>query len=400
MRSLIAALLIAAIIPLASAEEVIKIGVIGTGGRGTGAAANALTAAPNVHLIAMADPFPDRIEKSLKTLKESRELQGGLLENIKVKDDHIFTGLDCYKKLLETDVDYVILTEPPGFRPPHFEAAIEAGAHVYIEKPLTEYPAEADDILAAAKKKGLKVSVAHVKRYMDQFLLMKKLLDQGYLGDVLGVRFQGKQDSRVGGEDLIVLGSHDMDMMRFFFGDPRWCFASVTADGRDITKQDIRKGREPYTVAGDTIRADYMFDNNIQCRWCSVKGSENWNQSYRHGDKSLSKWGFDIFGSKRILSHQESIGTYVLDFPFITPVDPPVQWRPLEELGNVTKPDYLSHPIRNLIYAIENDTKPQCSGEDARWAVEMVCAVYHSQRKKAQIPFPLEERGHPLRDYY
>jgi len=369
----------------AAAQKIYRAAVIGRTGRGNyGHGLDTIfNDLENVTVVAVADENPDGLKNAAQRSGAKRSY------------------LDFHEMLKKEKPDIVsVAPRQPDCHREMALAAIEAGAHVYIEKPLTEYPAEADDILAAAKKKGLKVSVAHVKRYMDQFLLMKKLLDQGYLGDVLGVRFQGKQDSRVGGEDLIVLGSHDMDIMRFFFGDPRWCFASVTADGRDITKQDIRKGREPYTVAGDTIRADYMFDNNIQCRWCSVKGSENWNQSYRHGDKSLSKWGFDIFGSKRILSHQESIGTYVLDFPFITPVDPPVQWRPLEELGNVTKPDYLSHPIRNLIYAIENDTKPQCSGEDARWAVEMVCAVYHSQRKKAQIPFPLEERGHPLRDYY
>ena len=71
-------------------------------------------------------------------------------------------------------------------------AAIEAGAHIYMEKPITEYPAEADDILNAAKAKGLKIAVAHTRRFMDCFLRMKKLLDDGYLGEILEVRFQGK----------------------------------------------------------------------------------------------------------------------------------------------------------------------------------------------------------------
>ncbi len=275
-------------------------------------------------------------------------------------------------------------------------AAIAAGAHIYMEKPITEYPKEADDILKAADAKGLKIAVAHVRRFMDHFLLMKKILDEGYLGEVLDVRFQGKQDRRVGGEDLIVLGSHDMDIMRLFFGDPLWCFAAVTANGRDISAAGVHTGNEPYTVAGDTIRAEYQFRNNIQCRWMSVKAGEGWNRNYERNGKSINKWGFDIFGSRRILSHQESMGTFVSDFPFIASGDAAVAWKPIQETASLTKPPHLSHPIRDLIHAIETGGKPQCSGEDARWAVEMVCAVYLSQIEKARIPFPLQERNHPL----
>ncbi len=264
-------------------------------------------------------------------------------------------------------------------------AAIEVGAHIYMEKPISEFPKDADDILSAAKKKGLKISLAHTKRYMDHFLLMKKLIGEGYLGDILEIRFRGKQDSRVGGEDLIVLGSHDMDMMRFFLGDPQWCFASVTANGRDITPADVRKGREPYTIAGDTIRADYQFNSNIQCRWSSVKGTGTWNQNYKHKDKTTTKWGFDIYGSKRLLSHLEGVGTFVLDCPFFVFGDPELKWTPIETIGSVSKPEFLSHPIRNLIHAIETDSTPQCSGEDARWAVEMVCATYLSQQCKGRV---------------
>lgn len=370
---------------VSAAQKEYRAAVIGRTGRGNyGHGLDTIfNGLENVTVVAVADEDPAGLREAVKRSGAKRSY------------------LDFHEMLTKEKPDIVSI----GPRQPdcHREmalAAIEVGAHIYVEKPFTEYPAEADEILTAAKKKGLKVSVAHTRRYMDHFLLMKKVLDEGYLGDVLGVRIQGKQDSRVGGEDLIVLGSHDMDIMRLFFGDPQWCFASVTVNGRDITKDDIRKGREPYTVAGDTIHADYRFDNNLQCHWCSVAAPGDWNQSYRHGDRSINKWGFDIFGTKRILSHQESIGTYVLDFPFIAPGDPSIQWKPLQEVASITKPPRLSHPIRNLIYAIENDAKPQCSGEDARWAVEMVCAVYHSQRQKARVPFPLEDRGHPLNDYY
>ena len=150
---------------------------------------------------------------------------------------------------------------------------------------------------------------------------------------------------------------------------------------------------------GDTIRADYQFDNNIQCRWSSVKGTGTWNQNYKHKDKTTTKWGFDIYGSKRLLSHLEGVGTFVLDCPFFVIGDPELKWTPIETIGSVSKPEFLSHPIRNLIHAIETDSKPQCSGEDARWAVEMVCATYLSQQCKGRVPFPLEMRDHPLKDF-
>lgn len=275
-------------------------------------------------------------------------------------------------------------------------AAIEAGAHIYMEKPITEIPSEGDEILQAANAKNIKIGVAHTKRYSNLFLRMKELMDEGYFGEVLEVRFTGKQDARVGAEDLIVLGSHDMDIMRLFFGDPLWCMASVLQDNRDAVKEDIFKGQEPYTLLGNTIRADYQFSNNVQCRWTSVKGSTEWNGVFQHKGRTIQKWGFMLFGTKRVLSYMEGIGTFVLDFPFIPSNDKELDWIPFESLGEPKKPDHFSHPIKNLIHAIETDTQPHCSGVDAWWAVEMVNAVYHSHKAKARVDFPVKNRNHPL----
>lgn len=278
-------------------------------------------------------------------------------------------------------------------------AALETGAHLYIEKPITETLREADEIVNAAQAKGLKIGVAHVKRYMDDFLLMRKLIAEGYFGDILDVRFQGKQDTRAGAEDLFVLGVHDMDMMRYLLGDPLWCFATVMIEGRDITREGVHQGQEPYTVAGDTIHADFQFHKNIQCRWSSVKAGQDWNKNYSHNGKSLTKWGFDLFGTQRILSYQESVGAFILDAPFLALNDPQPAWRPLATAGKIDKPESLTHPIRDLIHAIEADAKPLCSGEDARWAVEMVSAVFQSQKAKARVAFPLQNREHPLKNW-
>lgn len=306
-----------------------------------------------------------------------------------------------YREMLEKEKPDLVSIAPrqPDCHRDMAMAAIEVGAHIYMEKPITEIPQEADDILDAANRRGVKISVAHTRRYMDHFLRIQRLLEDGYLGEILEFRFQGKQDPRVGGEDLIVLGSHDMDIMRFYLGDPLWCFAAVSVEGRDIRSEDVRQGlSEPYTVAGDTIRADYQFENNIQCRWSSVK-ARDWNRNIRLQDQTINKWGFDIFGTKRLLSYQESLGAFVSDAPFLASGESAAPWTPVEEIAAFEKPATLSHPIRNLIHAIETDGKPQCSGKDALWAVEMVHAVYHSQIAQARVSFPLEKRGHPLKDW-
>jgi len=173
----------------AQATMPLKIGVIGCGGRGTGAAENALTSAPNIHLIALADPFADRVERCLKTLTSTTRRRKTPLKGVEVKDGHCFTGLDCYKKLLETDVDYVILAEPPGFRPISFAAAIDAGKHVFMEKPVATDPVGVRKILEAGKKakqKGLSVCVGLDNRHSKSTMETVKRIHDGQIGDVVG----------------------------------------------------------------------------------------------------------------------------------------------------------------------------------------------------------------------
>ncbi|MCK4967321.1 Gfo/Idh/MocA family oxidoreductase, partial [bacterium] len=165
----------------------IRIGLIGCGGRGTGAAENALTAAPNVHLIALADAFPDRLEMCKKELTNPKR-RGGPVPNFEVKDDHCFTGFDAYKKLLETDVDYVMLCEPPGFRPISFAAAIDAGKHVFMEKPVATDPVGVRRVLEAGKKakeKGLSVCVGLDNRHSKSTIETIKRIHDGQIGEIV-----------------------------------------------------------------------------------------------------------------------------------------------------------------------------------------------------------------------
>ncbi len=269
-------------------------------------------------------------------------------------------------------------------------AAIEVCRGIFIEKPFTETPAEADVILAAAEKRGVKIQVAHNRRYTPDFVRAGVLIKQGLIGQVRQAQIHGKQDTRVGGEDMIVLGTHDFDLMRSYFGDPLWCQASVTREGRDIARPDIARGKEPILVAGDTIHALFAFPKNIVVHWSSVKTSDQWNTA----PVKRERWAFEILGSRGIVACQS--GFLWLNSPFLTIADEAAKWQPLPQPTDWTWPEHDRHPIKSLIHAIETGGQPVCSGYDGRWAVEMVAAVYESQRTKARVTLPLRDRANPL----
>src|SRR5437016_5844960 len=110
-------------------SDVIRIGLIGCGGRGTDAMKNAFDSSPNVEVVAMGDLFQDRLDGSKATLKNA------LGPAFKVDSDHSFVGFDAYHKVIASNVNYIILATPPGFRPAHLRAAVDAGKNVFFEKP-------------------------------------------------------------------------------------------------------------------------------------------------------------------------------------------------------------------------------------------------------------------------
>ena len=140
----------------AAGTDTIKIALIGCGGRGTGAANNALGTKGSVKLIAMADAFEERLARSLKLLKGEKP------DLVDVPKERQFVGFDAYQKAIDAGPDLVILTTPPGFRPIHFEAAVKAGKHVFMEKPVAVDSAGIRSVLASAaeaRKKRLAVAV-------------------------------------------------------------------------------------------------------------------------------------------------------------------------------------------------------------------------------------------------
>jgi predicted dehydrogenase len=146
----------------AAGDDVLKIGLVGCGGRGTGAAANALGADKNCKLVAMADAFSDRLQTSLQTLKNK------FGDKVAVDPDHCFVGLDAGQKLIDSGIDVVLLCEPPHFRPMHLKAAVDAGKHVFAEKPVAVDAPGVRSVLASteeAKKKNLNLVAGLCWRY-------------------------------------------------------------------------------------------------------------------------------------------------------------------------------------------------------------------------------------------
>ena len=165
----------------AEGSDTLKVGLIGCGGRGTGAAAQAVSADSNARLVAIADAFPDRLESSLANLKQA------VGAKVDVADDHKFIGFDAYKQLLATDVDVVLLATPPHFRPIHFQAAIDAGKHTFVEKPVAVDAPGVRAVLKTAeeaKAKNLAVVSGLCYRYdLPKRELVQRVRD-GAIGDI------------------------------------------------------------------------------------------------------------------------------------------------------------------------------------------------------------------------
>jgi myo-inositol 2-dehydrogenase/D-chiro-inositol 1-dehydrogenase len=168
----------------AAGSDEIKVGVIGCGGRGTGAIDNVLTAAEGVRLVAVGDVFPDRVAECLKNLEKHGER--GV-----VPRDRQFTGFNAYEQVIASDVNYIVLATPPAFRPTHLKAAVAAGKHVFTEKPVAADVAGYRTVLAAyeeAKRKNLAIAAGTQRRHHAAYREALKRVHDGAIGDIVAAR--------------------------------------------------------------------------------------------------------------------------------------------------------------------------------------------------------------------
>ena len=176
-----------------SVDDTIKIALIGCGGRGTGAAQQALSTKQNVKLVAMADAFRDRLEESYKNIttkkyKDDAGVEIDVKTKIDVPKERMFVGFDGYKQAMAL-ADVVILATPPGFRPYHFEEAIRQNKHVFMEKPVATDSVGVRKVLAAAeiaKQKKLNVVVGLQRHYQTNYREAIKRIKDGAIGDIVG----------------------------------------------------------------------------------------------------------------------------------------------------------------------------------------------------------------------
>lgn len=170
-----------------SVNDKLRIGLVGCGGRGTGAAVNACQADSNVELVALADAFQDRIDSCREALK----LELDKTDKMNIDDDQCFTGFDCTEKLVSSDVDVVLLATPPHFRPAQVEACVKANKHVFVEKPIAVDVVGVKSMLASceeAEKRGLSIVSGLCWRYDWKVQEMIKRIKEGAIGEIRAIQ--------------------------------------------------------------------------------------------------------------------------------------------------------------------------------------------------------------------
>ncbi|MDI6827964.1 MAG: Gfo/Idh/MocA family oxidoreductase, partial [Armatimonadota bacterium] len=168
----------------AAGSDVLRIGVIGCGGRGTGAAINCIETGLPVKIVALGDLFQDRLDSCFKRLTEDEKLKG----SVDITRDRCFTGFDNYLKVINAGVDMVILASPPGFRPSHLKAAVEAGKHVFMEKPVAVDAPGVRTVIECgeiASKKGLGIVAGTQRRHQLSYIETIKRIHEGAIGDIV-----------------------------------------------------------------------------------------------------------------------------------------------------------------------------------------------------------------------
>jgi predicted dehydrogenase len=293
----------------AGGADTIRIGLIGCGGRGTGAAVDAIRGSGGTaKIVAMADVFDDQLQKSLRSLKS-------LGEAFDVPKERQFTGFDGYQKVLETEVDLVILATPPGFRPLHYDAAVKAGKHIFMEKPVAVDAPGVRKVLAAteeSKKKNLLVQVGLQRRHEAKYIETIKLIQDGIIGDIILARaywngqtpwVRRRQENAteleyqmrnwyyfnwICGDHIVEQHIHNLDVIN-------WVMNGYPVRGQGQGGCQVRKGKD-YGETFDHHFIEFTYANGAtmlsQCR--HIPNCWNSVSEHVHGTKGYA----DISGSK------------------------------------------------------------------------------------------------------
>jgi predicted dehydrogenase len=303
----------------AQSEDVLKVGLIGCGGRGSGAAANAVNADPNTRLTAMCDVFPDALEDSRQRLTAT------LGEKCTVDDDHCFSGFDGYQRLLETDVDVVLLCTPPHFRPAQLQAAIDAGKHVFCEKPVAVDAPGVRSVLKTslqASEKKLNIVSGLCWRYDHGVRETMKRIQDGAIGDIVAIQenylagtlWHRGRDPKwsemeyqmrnwlyftwLSGDHVVEQHIHSLDKAMWLMGDdpPISCFG---LGGRQVrTEEKWGHIYDHFSVCYEWTSGVKTFANTRQMRGCAqdvedyVLGTKGQAKLLKHSINGEVQWDY------------------------------------------------------------------------------------------------------------
>lgn len=289
----------------ASGSDAIRIGVIGCGGRGTGAVEDAINSSPGVTLVAMGDVFPDRLASSRTRLIEK------FGKAIEVTPDRSFTGLDAYQKVIASDANYIILATPPGFRPAHLAAAVSAGKNIFTEKPVAvDGPGirAVLEVYETARAKGLGIATGTQRRHQTGYIETMKRLHDGAIGDIVSARcywnqgFLWKKDREPAWSDAEwqlrnwlyftwLSGDHIVEQHVHNIDAVNWAMQAHPVRANGMGGRQVRTGPD-YGHIFDHFAIDYEYANGAtlasQCR--QIEGC----------DKSVSEALIGTRGSSQV----------------------------------------------------------------------------------------------------
>lgn len=360
-----------------------RVGIIGDTGRGDyGHAVDvAFLKVPNVQIVAVADP-----DESGRSKAKDRTKAPAAYAN--------------YQEMLAKEkLDIVAIC--PRWINRHHEmllAAAEANCHVYMEKPFCRTPKECDDVVRALDMRHRKLGIAHISQYSPVLDAVKKVIADGVIGELLEVRGRGKEDTRGGGEDLWVLGSHIFGLMRSIAGgSPTSCFATVLQNGEPVTKGHVREGAEGIgPLAGDHVQATYALPKGVSGYFASRRGMAG----------RPSRFAVQVFGSKGVIELESGylVKAHLLRDGGWSPGRSGAKWETITSAG-IGQPEPRTDgtyegghvaAITDLIDAFEKDRETRCSARDAAGIIEMISAVFESHRVGKAVEMPLKTRVNPL----
>lgn len=379
--------------------KILKAGLIGCGGRGTGAAINFLDAGPNLQIVALGDVFQDRLDKCRAELKAQK--------NVDIPDEKCFLGFDNYEKVIDSGVDIVLLCTPPHFRPQHVEAAVKAGKHIFMEKPCAVDPVGARSVMVSserAKQQGLCIVSGTIRRVQKDFMETWRRVQNGEIGEIVSAHI-----IRNGGSLWVIKRQPGMTDMEYMLRNwANFCWLS----GDHIVEQFIHEidvmnwylGKNPVKAMGwggrqrritgdqyDFFSIEYLYDNGMQthCAARQITGCSNLTKQLITGTRGFANAKGTLYNLKG-----EEIWTY--PYPEETSTD--LTWK-------VTDP-YVQEHI-NLVTGIRsgnivNDAEAQINstlitimgrisaytGKDVTWEEVMNSDLYLGPKTYVFGPVP------------